>query len=383
MLKRAIAMVSVLALSACSNFSLNPMDWFSGSEGPTPAPLTPLADGRTVRVLWSTSVGDADRFVFSPVLVGDDVYAAAHDGTVMRIDAASGATRWRVSLEPRLSAGVGSDGSTVVVATQEGEVLALNAADGALRWRARVSSEVLAAPTVGEGLAIVRSVDSRVFAFEVANGKRRWVYQRAPSPLLIRSPAGVTLVPGFALAGFPGGKLVGIATANGAARWEGSVARPQGATELERVADVVGEPSVLGREVCAAAYQGRVTCFDMRSGNPVWSREMSSVTGVSLDARHAYVSDEQGGVHALDRFTGRSLWKQDKLAYRQLSLPYSTGEAVAVGDLEGYVHFLARDSGAFVARIATDGGAVRAAPIRLPSGFLVQTRNGGLFALAL
>jgi len=382
-LKRAIVMVSVLALSACSNFSLNPMDWFSGSEGPTPAPLTPLADGRTVRVLWSTSVGDADRFVFSPVVVGDDVYAAAHDGTVMRIDAASGETRWRVSLEPRLSAGVGSDGSTVVVATQEGEVLAVNAADGALRWRARVSSEVLAAPTVGDGLAIVRSVDSRVFAFGVADGKRRWVYQRAPSPLLIRSPAGVTLVSGFALAGFPGGKLVGIAIANGAARWEGSVARPQGATELERVADVVGAPSVLGREVCAAAYQGRVTCFDMRSGNPVWSREMSSVTGVSLDARHAYVSDEQGGVHALDRLTGRSLWKQDKLAYRQLSLPYSTGEAVAVGDLEGYVHFLAGDSGAFVARIATDGGAVRAAPIRLPSGFLVQTRNGGLFALSL
>jgi outer membrane protein assembly factor BamB len=382
-LKRAIVLVSMLALSACSNFSLNPMDWFSGSEGPTPAPLTPLADGRTVRVLWSTSVGDADRFVFSPVLVGDNVYAAAHDGTVMRIDAASGATRWRVSLEPRLSAGVGSDGSTVVVATQEGEVLALNAADGALRWRARVSSEVLAAPAVGEGLAIVRSVDSRVFAFDVADGKRRWVYQRAPSPLLIRSPAGVTLVSGFALAGFPGGKLVGIAIANGAARWEGSVARPQGATELERVADVVGEPSVLGREVCAAAYQGRVTCFDMRNGNPVWSREMSSVTGVSQDARHAYVSDEQGGVHALDRLTGRSLWKQDKLAYRQLSLPYSTGEAIAVGDLEGYVHFLAQDSGAFVARIATDGGAVRAAPIRLPSGFLVQTRNGGLFALAL
>jgi outer membrane protein assembly factor BamB len=107
------------------------------------------------------------------------------------------------------------------------------------------------------------------------------------------------------------------------------------------------------------------------------------VTGVSLDARNAYVSDEQGALHALDRFTGRSLWKQDKLAHRQLSLPYPAQAAIAVGDLEGYVHFLARDTGAFVARIATDGGAVRAAPIRLPNGFLVQTRNGGLFALAL
>jgi len=382
-LKRAILLPLVLLLGACSNFSLNPGDWFGGSEGPKPAPLPTLTGGQTVRVLWSTSVGSSDRFVFSPVRVGDDVYAAAHDGTVMRIDATSGATRWRVSLDTRLSAGVGSDGTTVVVATQEGEVLALNASDGAALWRARVSSEVLAAPAVGDGLAIVRSVDNRVFAFSVADGKRRWVYQRAASSLLVRSPAGVTLVPGLALAGFSGGKLVGISTTNGAGRWEGSVALPRGATELERVADVVGEPAVLGREVCAVAYQGRVTCFDMRSGNPVWSRELSSVTGVRLDGRSAYVSDDQGAVHALDRLTGRSLWKQDKLAHRQLSLPYPTASAVAVGDLEGYVHFLARESGAFVARIATDGGAVRAAPIGLPNGFLVQTRNGGLFALAL
>ena len=115
----------------------------------------------------------------------------------------------------------------------------------------------------------------------------------------------------------------------------------------------------------------------------MWSREVSSVTGVSLDSRYAYVSDDKGAVHALDLASGRSVWKQDRLAHRQLSLPYPAGAAIAVGDLEGYVHFMARDSGAFVARIATDGGAVRAAPIRLPNGFLVQTRNGGLFALSL
>ncbi len=54
-----------------------------------------------------------------------------------------------------------------------------------------------------------------------------------------------------------------------------------------------------------------------------------------------------------------------------------------MGDLEGYVHFLARDSGAFVSRYATDRGAIRAAPVPLPGGgFLVQTLNGGLYALA-
>jgi outer membrane protein assembly factor BamB len=47
------------------------------------------------------------------------------------------------------------------------------------------------------------------------------------------------------------------------------------------------------------------------------------------------------------------------------------------------VHFLSRDSGAFVARYSTGGGAVRAAPVAISSGVLVQTQDGGLSALAL
>ncbi len=87
-------------------------------------------------------------------------------------------------------------------------------------------------------------------------------------------------------------------------------------------------------------------------------------------------------MHALDRSNGRSVWRQDRLSNRRLSQPIPLAAEIAVGDLEGYVHFLARDSGAFVARHATDGSAIRAAPLRLPAGFLVQTANGGLFALS-
>ena len=126
-----------------------------------------------------------------------------------------------------------------------------------------------------------------------------------------------------------------------------------------------------------------MTCFDVRNGNQIWSREVSSITGVSLDARYAYVSDERGSVYAFDRSNGRSVWKQDKLANRETSLPLPLGSEIVVGDLEGYVHFLARESGAFVARFATDGGAIQSAPIRLPSGVLVQTLDGRLYALSL
>jgi outer membrane protein assembly factor BamB len=374
-MRPAAVAIAALALTGCG--------LFGSSSGPKPAPLPPLERAQDVRVLWTAQVGGADRFVFTPAVAGDAVYSAGRDGTVARLDAASGAVRWRASAERQLSAGVGTDGRIAAVATEEGEVIAFDAASGALRWRSRVSSEVLAAPAVGGGLVLVRSVDNRIFAFAEEDGKRRWVYQRAPASLIVRSPAGMTVLGDTAFAGFSGGKLAAIALSNGGVRWEATVASPKGATELERVTDVVGEPVVQGREVCAAAYQGRVACYDLASGRQIWAREVSSLTGVSFDARYALVSDDRDAVHALDRTNGRSVWKQDRLTHRRLSRPASAGAAIAVGDLEGYVHFLARDSGAFIARYSTGGGAVRAAPVNLPSGLLIQTQNGTLVALGL
>jgi outer membrane protein assembly factor BamB len=372
-------------LAACSSMpSMNPMDWFGSKEtGPKPAELPALTNAQAVKVLWSASIGSAEGFFFSPALVGDSVYAAARSGTVARLDAASGQARWRVSVGKRISSGVGSDGSLVVVAADDGEVFALDAQAGVVRWRARVSSEVLAQPKLSDGLVLVRSADSKIFAFGAEDGKRRWVYQRPAAALIVRSPVGLTAYLGMVYAGFSGGKLVAISQTDGLPRWEATVALPKGATELERVTDIVGDPSAQGREVCTASYQGRVACYDVQNGNQLWSREMSSLTGVSFDPRYAFVSDDKGAVHALDRSNGRSVWKQDRLAHRQLSLPLPLGTEVAMGDLQGFVHFMARESGAFLARFATDGSPVRAAPIRLADGLLVQTQNGGLYALSI
>jgi outer membrane protein assembly factor BamB len=371
-MRRAVAAAVAVFLVACSS-----------DPGPKPADPPRIDKPQRVRVLWSTNVGTADRFTFQPALAAGSVYAAARDGTVTGLDEKTGNIRWRAGVEMRLSGGVGADERTVAVASEEGEVVALDAQTGKERWRARVSSEVLAPPAVASGLVLVRSIDSRVFAFGADDGKRRWVYQRAPSTLLVRVPAGITVAGGLAFAGFPGGKLAALALESGALRWEATVALPKGATELERVADVIGDPATQGREVCAAAYRSRIACYDMASGRQLWGRELPALSGVSLDARYAFVADDRGAVHALDRSNGQSVWKQDKLAHRRLSTPLAGGESVAVGDFEGYVHFLARETGTFIARGETGGGAVRAAPQRLGTGLLVQTEGGGLYALAL
>lgn len=380
---RYLILISALFAAGCSNVSVNPLDWFgSRDSGPKMAELSELRSAIPVRLFWQANVGSAGNAVFSPAVAAGSIYAAAQDGTVVRLEV-GGRQVWRVSAGQRLSGGVGADGSLAVVGTAEGEVIALDAATGEPRWSARVSSEVLAAPVVAGDVVIVRSADSRIFALDARDGKRRWTYQRAAPPLSVRTPVGVVVSRGLVLAGFSGGKLVGLAIGNGGLRWEATVALPRGATELERVTDVVGLPWVAEREVCAVAYQGRVGCFDMTNGNPLWTRPMSSTTGIDADVRFLFVSDEKGSVHAIDRTAGSSVWSQDKLRLRGLTAPISLGRQVALGDVQGFVHFLSRDDGSFVGRTATDGSPIQASPVRLEGGFLIQTRNGGLFALSV
>jgi outer membrane protein assembly factor BamB len=165
--------------------------------------------------------------------------------------------------------------------------------------------------------------------------------------------------------------------------WEASVAIPQGATELERVADVAGKPAVDDRRVCAVAYQGRVACYDRANGNGLWNKDTSSDTGLAMDERNVYVTDDKGAVTAYDKETGRAVWRQDKLANRTVSAPLALGKYVVVGDYEGYVHVLSADDGSFVGRARADGGGIPAAPVDIGPGIAVQTVKGTVTAFRL
>ena len=381
-LRTSVAVLSAaVLLSACGGVSLNPLDWLGGtSPPPKPAVLINIAKPLPQRVLWQARVGESASAGFTPAVVEGSIYAASQDGTVLRLEERGGKEVWRVKVGPALSAGVGTDGKLVAVGTPEGEVIALDN-QGQVLWRARASSEVLSPPAVSGDLVVVRSADSRLFAFDARDGKRRWVYQRAAASLSVRNSSGVVIRSGMAFSGFSGGKLAAVSLNNGAMRWEGTVALPKGTTELERVADVIGMPWVSDREICAVAFQGRVACFDPNSGNHIWGREMSSSAGLAVEGRQVFVTEDGGAVSALERSTGKTLWQQTGYNHRHLSAPLALGSEVVLGDVEGLVHLLSRDTGQAVGRQATDGSRIYAAPVRILDGYLVQTANGGLYAV--
>jgi len=375
-LLRGLCLMGVWVLTGCSLFS-------KSDERYEPAPLTAYEAGATTQLVWRAAPGSGMGVGFAPTVVGDAVYAATANGGVGKYELASGRPIWQTRTQARLSAGVGSDGLVTAVVSAQGEVIAFDDS-GKEVWRNRASSEVSIPPVVGDGVVVVRSGDYRIQAFNAQTGERLWSLQRPGPPLALRTTTRMVIEQGLVLTGLPGGRLLAIDALGGSVRWEGVVASPKGASDLERLTDVVGAPHLVGPLLCAVAYQGRIACFDMTAGGrPAWSRDFSSTAGMTVDGRIAFVPDASGVLHAFALDGGGNLWKQDALRNRRLSAPAALEAAVAVGDLDGYVHFLAPHDGHLLARVSLGRGAITAPLTATPYGVLVQDGNGGLAMIAV
>jgi len=184
------------------------------------------------------------------------------------------------------------------------------------------------------------------------------------------------------LVGFPGGRLAAVAQSNGAGRWEAGVSEPKGATEVERLADVIGVPGVIEGDVCAASFQGRIGCFEVRSGDLRWAREFSAGAGVAVSEDAVVGVDGTSHINGFKRASGAGLWQNSSLANRGLSAPVLMGKLLAVGDYQGVVHFLRVDDGQIVGRVETGGGPVISTPQSWNGAAVLQTARGHLLLLS-
>jgi len=341
---RTLALLSVLAaLAACNQ----------DKTAEPPAELVDIKQTLPVKRLWSTSVGGGGEKLRLALglAAGDDVlYAASRKGEVRALDAANGRTRWESDVKVELAAGPSAGEGLVVVGTSSGTVIALEASDGKERWRAKLSGEVLAAPLVAGGRVIVRTVDGRLRALEAADGKEAWMVEDLVPRLTLRGTSPPVRAGDVVFCGFDTGRVMAVSIPTGDILWQAQVSTPRGRSELERLADIDAAVRVAGDEVYAVGYQGRIAMIARDSGQIWWTRDLSSYRDIGMDEGQLYVATSDGDVVAMRRRDGGVAWQQTGLKRRGLGAPVLHGGAVVVGDFDGYLHWLDRETGRFVAR---------------------------------
>jgi len=366
-----LARTSLLALA----FALGLMACSGTSDLIKPAELgtNPVLLG--VRLAWSAKVGLID-FPLDVKVNGNLVALASSDGLVAVLDGRTGTEVWRVKLAESIGAGVGSDGRTVAVLTRQNELVVLE--NGRELWRQKTMAQGFTAPLVAGGRVFLLSADRSVTAFDAASGRRLWNQQRPGEALVLRQ-AGVMLAVGDTLVVGLGSRLVGMNPGNGSTRWEASIATPRGTNDVERLVDVIGRVSRDNDMVCARAFQAAVGCVNASRGNVLWTKPASGAVGLHGDDRLVFGVESDGKVMAWQRADGQLAWSSELLRHRGLSTPLAVGRSVVIGDASGQVHWLSRDDGSLLNRMATDGSAVVSGPVLADGTLVIVTKQGGIF----
>lgn len=365
----------LFALSACSGTS-NVIE---------PTPLEDFESKLSVKEVWDRSIGgvEADKLLkIQPYVDSGNVYTSDEQGLVKAVKLDDGSDIWSVDLNVDITGGVGFGDDKLYVCTRKGVVIAMDAGSGKVLWRHQVSSQVLAPPVYGRDSVIVQTIDGKLFGLSADSGRELWSYARRKPALSLRGTSKPLVFQNIIITGFADGVMAAFNIKNGRLLWETPVALPTGKNEVERLVDVDVTPLIYEYTLYIASYQGKLVAVNLRKGKTLWSKDISTYTGMAVDNNGLYVTDEDGNLLAFDRRTGASLWSQKSLYGRRPNAPVMFGGYVVVGDYEGYLHWFSPKDGKVVGRNHVGPDPIRTQALVEGDRLLVAS-GGTLAVLAL
>lgn len=342
-MKRFVTLLTVALLTGCSA-AIDPTE--------PPAPLESFEADLKVEHRWVRQLGKGsfEQYLqLVPLVDGERIFFADYRGRVAAFKSFTGERLWKAELNVSLNAGPGGTGDLLLFGG-DAEVIALSRNDGSVIWRAPVSSEVLSVPAHQDNTVVVHTVDGNIIALDAINGEKRWQYTESVPTLSLRGSGKPVIVDNTVFCGTASGKVVALGLTDGTLQWQTQVAVPHGRTELERMVDVDADLAIANGIVYAVSSQGNLVAMVQSNGQLLWSREIASASGISVDAEMLYVTDTVGDVWALSRRGGGTMWKQTALHQRSLSAPVQQGNYIVVGDYDGYLHWLSKEDGHLAAR---------------------------------
>lgn len=397
----ALLTMLITSISGCTTIS----NWFADDEEIEIRTLPKLSNQFESRVVWSERVGDGVEGYFSRLspAVGDNkIFAASREGVIVALDPATGKEIWETevsrksrekklfnlyglfpsTISAKVSGGLFVAYNSVYFGTEDGLVYSLNQEDGTVNWQTQVPSEVIAKPAADAGVLVVNTVAGTLIGLDSQTGAIKWQTESDVPPLTLRGISSPAVASGGAIVGLSNGRVRVNILESGLTAWEAVVAKPTGATDLERIVDIDTQPLVFGGTVFVVSFGGSLSAIELRSGNVIWTREYASFRNVSISGNRLFVTDKNSNLYAIDRRNGVELWSNGQLRKRNLTSATAIDDYIAVGDKFGYLHFFTQDEGQYVSRIAIgdddEDEGIFVEPLLFEDKLVVKTREGDL-----
>jgi outer membrane protein assembly factor BamB len=390
--------IILIFVASCSvlNFS------FFSSKKLTPASLEKFEPMIKLVEKWEVKIGtnkvlNSGVGSFAPKVTKNKVITTVGSGVISAFDILKGNQTWNIILDQKLLCSVGYKkiGNTELVAavTEMGELILLNSSSEII-WKSKLNGIVRVSPVITNSVVVALYADNRVVAFDINSGKRVWVLKRRVPPLILHGQSGMTLLSSSEnsknlssnfenglLVNMAGGRIIFLNVTTGTVNWESRVVFSRGTNEVERIADLMGNPYV-GNEVCTTAYQNSLVCLSLLNGEVIWRKSFNSTQPASFSESSVIAIDSNSKITAFNRTKNDSYrWKTDKFFLRKISAAVIWENAVWFVDKQGYLHGLSLKNGEIISRYRLKGGLLSGMIKTVQNGILIQTSNGQLLLL--
>lgn len=353
---------------------------------PKPTPLKPFTPSKQAKLIWSAHAGNgAGKTQLSLPLTAQQgvVYVSNDNGVVAAYDADTGKRLWATQTKAKLTSGPGVGNGIVVVGTSVGKIIALEQNTGQVRWHKTLATQILAVPQVVDGKVVVKTIDGHLYAINASDGNILWQYEHQAGQYMLRASSTPQITKDKVVAGFNDGKLLAVKLANGQLIWERTVAVPQGASLVQQLIDVDTNPLIVDKTIYVGTYQGRLLAMGLDGEQLLWERAFSTYNNLAFTNNLLFATDADSQVWAIDRQNNRVVWRQPELAARHITGPVLDSDAIVVGDLEGYLHWLSVEDGHFLARVKASNDGITATPIVVNDKLVAVTKTGKVVAYKL
>ncbi|MGV9005963.1 MAG: PQQ-binding-like beta-propeller repeat protein [Brevundimonas sp.] len=277
-------------------------------------------------VAWKRDIGAGSgntREIMAPVVADNGrVFVLDGESTVTAVDAATGATAWRVNVHPPgrerggFGGGVAVGGGKVFVASGYRTMTALDQTTGAVLWTSPVEVPIHGAPTVAGSRVYVIDVENQLYAFNVETGLQDWSYRGIPEPARTMRASSPAVTGDTVIAPFSSGEVVALRAPTGQSVWQQVLSRTSRTSALSEIRDIAGRPVVSRGMVYAVSHSGVLSAMDVRSGVPKWTLPIGGVNAPLPVGEVVYVVSTAGELTVVNRDSGLVYWTRDLNAGR-------------------------------------------------------------------
>lgn len=371
------------------------------AQGTPSLRITHPAAGPVQQIIWSANIGAGDsrkqRITATPVVSAGLIYTL-DSGSNVTATGTNGARVWSADIRPvrdgegeATGGGLAVEGDTLYVSLGYGSLVALDAASGAVKWRQQLDATGSGTPTVFGDLVYVTAGDDTGWAVQKDTGRVVWQISSVTSVNNVLGAPAPAVANDLVLFGFGSGEVQAAFRRGGLRRWDTSVVGQRAGRALSSVNDVTAAPMIVGNTVYVGNQSGRILALDLGSGDRIWTAKEGAVDTLLVAGGSVFAISDLNELLRLDARDGSRIWsvplpRFTKDKPRQQSQIYAhhgpvlAGGRLLVASGDGLLRSFNPVDGALIGSVEIPGGATTAPVVAGGVVYLVSSA-GQLVAL--